>query len=554
MSHAPEPPTLPQPATAPPDEQMPPPSEGDDDEPDPTVVYTGNLLYAATPDQPAVPFEDLRQDVDDRIQISPGTIRWPFGGPFNSSVRRQVDAAVSSLTVQLHRHLGYWGAGPAPRVFFPPIGRRARFVYISFPRTLFDQAQTAGLRFNRKSLTLFLRGLPMPPQLLPVSMVGLPDTSDVEPAANTLRSKRIGGHDVLPPIAKKVRTPPPHLFPAPQLCQQTRTTRSLRLPQNHPCRLPLPLLSVLPRALPRAVARARAPLRPQPLALPKRMPPQAARMLPETNAPTRCSARAMRALPLGPRQRRRNRSARRDPFQIPQRRHLPLRPLRLEGRERLRSGVPLLSALLLLTYNCRSLDLRKEEIFGNTSGPFPDADIICLQEGFVRPTIAFDQEEDLRRLLGRRYQNGLRAFLTKDCGIVIRRPDWIVQAVHQDERHVHAHFLLPQPLVHELPSSATVHVWSIHGPFSRDWWLSNGPGFLSLADFDTNVFLCVGADWNAVPSRILDDTVVTTDTWSATEPGLNRLNLIDGYRQLHSSGLEYTQFMVTQGKSSGRVV
>lgn len=148
-----------------------------------------------------------------------------------------------------------------------------------------------------------------------------------------------------------------------------------------------------------------------------------------------------------------------------------------------------------------------------------------------------------------------RAILGGDCGIIFRNTKWQVEDSKIGDYFAYAKIRIPV----DEPAIGTnirlLHIWSIHAPPIHDarleFWSRDVPNIsiLDAAAPGEHSAAIIGADWNAVPSPMIDD-FPPTRSYSRLMPlgQLAQAGLVDSFRTLHPNGVAYTRHQVTHGQ------
>lgn len=148
-----------------------------------------------------------------------------------------------------------------------------------------------------------------------------------------------------------------------------------------------------------------------------------------------------------------------------------------------------------------------------------------------------------------------RAILGRDCGIIFRNTKWQVEDSKIGDYFAYAMIRIPV----DEPAIGTnirlLHIWSINAPPIHDarleFWSRDVPdiSILDAAAPGEHSAAFIGADWNAVPSPMIDD-FPPTRSYSRLMPlgQLAHAGLVDSFRTLHPNGVAYTRHQVTDGQ------
>ncbi|PWN45233.1 hypothetical protein IE81DRAFT_208972 [Ceraceosorus guamensis] len=181
-------------------------------------------------------------------------------------------------------------------------------------------------------------------------------------------------------------------------------------------------------------------------------------------------------------------------------------------------------------------------------------DVVFLQECRIQPTVTFDSGDFLRYLPTA--PNTARGCLTWDAGIVICRPDWIIEETRIGDRWVHVRVRLPEGSFLGRNGRQTLHLWSLSCPPIRteavEWWAADVPGFSRVLPGSTDLVV-IGADWNALHDAHIDslNTHPNQTRWGHISPVLEHLHLFDAFRFLHPYERRYTRYNYRHGEISG---
>lgn len=214
------------------------------------------------------------------------------------------------------------------------------------------------------------------------------------------------------------------------------------------------------------------------------------------------------------------------------------------------------SSFTVATWNCASLNLRDRiAALHNPSTPTGKADLVLIQEMRLASPASLPALNPFFRLHHPFATRAHRAVLGVDCGIIFRNIKWQVEDHKIGDYFTYAKIRIPddEPAIGN--NIRLLHVWSIHCPPPStdrlEFWRRDVPNISILdaaASTETSAAI-IGADWNAVPSPMIDDFPPTRSSVGLMPLGqLAQAGLVDSFRTLHPNSVVYTRFQVTHGQ------